>query len=120
MAQPWLEFSKVTFFYDLAGTPVFEGLDLRLEVGWAGVIGRNGAGKTTLLRLATGQLTPTEGAVRSPGGVVYCPQRTDDPPEDFERFLVADDGAARSLAGRLDVRRDWPERWHRPPGQPQA
>ncbi len=45
------------FTYDGDHTPVFEGLDLRLDTGWKlGLVGRNGRGKTTLLRLLAGEL----------------------------------------------------------------
>lgn len=45
------------FTYDGDHTPVFEGLDLRLDTGWRlGLVGRNGRGKTTLLRLLAGEL----------------------------------------------------------------
>ena len=40
-----------------------------------GLVGRNGCGKSTLLRIIAGQLTPTQGAVRTLGRVVMLPQR---------------------------------------------
>lgn len=46
------------------------GIDLELWPGERlGVIGRNGAGKSTLLKIVTGNLPPTEGAVRVNGSV---------------------------------------------------
>ena len=45
------------FTYDGDHTPVFEGINLRLDTGWKlGLVGRNGRGKTTLLRLLAGEL----------------------------------------------------------------
>lgn len=45
------------FTYDGDHTPVFEGLNLRLDTDWKlGLVGRNGRGKTTLLRLLAGEL----------------------------------------------------------------
>ena len=52
-----IELTDLTFSYEGSPTPVFEGLNLRLDSDWRlGVIGRNGRGKTTLLRLLEGGL----------------------------------------------------------------
>ena len=101
----------VTFHYPSMGEPVFEDLSVRLSTGWTGVIGPNGSGKTTLLRLIAGQLPPTRGSIHSPADVLYCPQRTDDPPEGFPRFLAAGDAPGHRLRGQLHVDEDWSERW---------
>ncbi len=46
-------------------TPLFEGLDLRVEVGERiAIIGPNGIGKSTLLRSLTGDLEPDSGSVK--------------------------------------------------------
>jgi ATP-binding cassette subfamily F protein uup len=51
---------------DLGEGTLFRGFNFTFESGQrVGVAGRNGLGKTTLLRLIIGQLTPTEGAVRT-------------------------------------------------------
>ncbi len=104
-------FHDVGFRYERSLEPLFEGLSVHFPRGFTGVIGANGAGKTTLLRLATGALTPDAGAVQSPGDAVYCPQRTDAPPDDLASFLGADDAEAWSLRGRLGVEPDFPARW---------
>lgn len=58
-----IRFDKVTHSY--GGGNILEGLDLELAPGsFHFLTGPSGAGKTTLLRLATGELHPTEGAVR--------------------------------------------------------
>ncbi|MEU5595769.1 ATP-binding cassette domain-containing protein [Streptomyces sp. NPDC020298] len=56
------------------GTPVFDGLDVAFGSGRTGLVGVNGSGKTTLLKLVAGELTPTDGAVRTAGEVGYLPQ----------------------------------------------
>jgi ATPase subunit of ABC transporter with duplicated ATPase domains len=106
-----LEFIDVTFFYESAGAPVFEGLSVEVSGGWTGIIGANGAGKTTLLRLACGDLTPTRGKVVTSGTVIWCPQRTDDPPQALREFLDATDGRAGMWRGRLGIQEDWLQRW---------
>ncbi|GGU97402.1 ABC transporter [Streptomyces albospinus] len=57
------------------GTPVLEDFQLAVGPGRTGLIGLNGSGKSTLLRLIAGELTPTEGSVRTAGEVGHLPQR---------------------------------------------
>jgi len=106
-----LNFVKVTFLYETASAVVFEGLSIAFPPGWTGIIGANGSGKTTLLRLACGELLPQQGAVHRPQEVIYCPQRTDDPPVDFASFIEATDSVGRSLRGKLRIESDWADRW---------
>ena len=56
------------------GTVAFDGLDLLVSPGRAGLVGANGSGKSTLLRLAAGVLQPTRGSVSVAGEVGYLPQ----------------------------------------------
>jgi len=69
-------------------------LSLQLEPGVHGLLGPNGAGKSTLIKLITGQLRPTEGAIRvfgedpwnNPGllrRIGYCPEH-----DAFWKFLT--------------------------------
>jgi len=111
MTRQPLTFHKVAFYYESAGSPVFDGLSVEFPVGWTGVIGPNGSGKTTLLRLACGELQPTAGTIRPAGQVIYCPQRTDDPPADLDGFLATTDPGGCELRGRLGIQGDWPARW---------
>ncbi|MER5871665.1 ABC-F family ATP-binding cassette domain-containing protein [Streptomyces sp. NPDC002044] len=56
------------------GTPVFDGLQLAVGPGRTGLIGLNGCGKSTLLKLASGELSPTEGRLTVAGSVGHLPQ----------------------------------------------
>jgi ATP-binding cassette subfamily F protein uup len=73
---------------------LFEGLDFVLTAGMrVGLVGPNGSGKTTLLRLLQGELTPTEGEIRSADWlrIVYFDQtRTLDPDVTLRRALAPD------------------------------
>ena len=86
-------------------------ITMHLRPGWTGVVGANGAGKTTLLKLATGLLAPVSGQIRASEGAVYCPQRTDDVPEDLTALIEDQDGDAWEIKGRLGVGSDWAVRW---------
>jgi ABC transport system ATP-binding/permease protein len=51
---------------EIAGRKLFSGFNFTFENGKRiGVCGRNGLGKSTLLRIVIGQLTPTEGTVKT-------------------------------------------------------
>jgi len=51
---------------EIGGRPLFSGFSFAFENGRRiGICGRNGLGKTTLLKLIIGQLTPTEGTVKT-------------------------------------------------------
>ncbi|WP_329113781.1 ABC-F family ATP-binding cassette domain-containing protein [Streptomyces sp. NBC_01353] len=56
------------------GTEVLDDFRLAVGPGRTGLIGLNGSGKSTLLKLVAGELTPTDGTVRTVGEVGYLPQ----------------------------------------------
>ncbi|MBX3012620.1 MAG: ATP-binding cassette domain-containing protein [Caldilineaceae bacterium] len=60
-------FEGVRFAYP-GRTPVYDGLDLRIEAGRSlAIVGLNGAGKTTLIKLLTGLETPQSGRITVDG-----------------------------------------------------
>ncbi|HEX3600334.1 MAG TPA: ABC transporter ATP-binding protein [Lacipirellulaceae bacterium] len=66
---PILEFNDVSKWYgNVIG---INKLTVRIGPGLTGLLGPNGAGKSTLLQLATGQLYPSQGAVRVLGQRVW-------------------------------------------------
>jgi ATPase subunit of ABC transporter with duplicated ATPase domains len=91
---------------------LLSGLHFSLLPGFTGIVGANGAGKTTLLRLLTGQLTADIGVIEGADDAVYCEQRTDDPPPDFQDFLEDWGGDTCKLRGRLSIESDFLVRWH--------
>ena len=111
MSKDALRLSGVAFAYQNSLEPLFENLDLHLDPGWTGVVGANGVGKSTLLRLACGQLTPVTGSISRPALTVYCPQRTDDPPDALDSLMKAPDREARLIRARLGLAQDWPAKW---------
>ncbi len=111
MTKGSLVFQNILFLYDTSTSPIFEELTIQFPLGWTGVLGPNGAGKTTLLRLACGELQPIQGAIYRPDQVIYCHQRTDDPPVALDDFLAATDPDAFILQGQLGIGDDWHTRW---------
>jgi macrolide transport system ATP-binding/permease protein len=105
-------FGGVCFRHDAASDPLFASLSAHFPPGFTGIVGPNGAGKTTFLRLATGELTPELGRIRSPEDAIYCAQRTDAVPEGLAALLEAEDRDAYALRGRLGVEPDFVPRWH--------
>ncbi|OKJ93531.1 ABC transporter [Streptomyces sp. CB03234] len=56
------------------GTEVLDGFQLAVGPGRTGLVGLNGSGKSTLLKLIAGELTPTDGTVRTAGEIGHLPQ----------------------------------------------
>jgi len=106
-----LTFQNVSFGYESSTDPLFSEVSFGLSPGWTGVIGANGAGKTTLLRLACRELLPQQGVILAPDHVVYCAQRTDEPPPELGGFLAAGDGESFRIRRNLEIAEDWIERW---------
>ena len=111
MSRNLLRLLSVDFGYDASPELLFQNIDLHLGLGWTGVVGANGAGKSTLLRLSCGQLTPVAGSVSGPSLAVYCPQRTDHPPDGLELLMGASDREAMLIRVRLGLDEKWPNRW---------
>jgi len=111
MMKRFLKFDHVTFEYETSAQPLFSEISFHISKGWTGVVGPNGAGKTTLLHLATGSLKPDLGFISRPESVLYCPQRTDDPPLNLKQLLNAEDKYAFRVRWMLGLQGEWPERW---------
>ena len=106
-----IQFQNVSFTYDQATQPLIRDLSVHFTRGWTGVVGGNGVGKSTILKLATGKLEPHQGRVILPEFAIYCPQRTDDAPDQLDDLINAMDGEAFRIKGRLGVEGNYMERW---------
>jgi ATPase subunit of ABC transporter with duplicated ATPase domains len=107
-----LHVAHVHFSYS-DSVPLLLDLELRLELGWAGVVGANGAGKTTFLRLLSGDLLPDQGHVHLPGGAsaLYCPQEVEERTPEVEQLAEATDRVSQRLLGQLSLDPVALERW---------
>ena len=111
-----LEVEGLTKGYD--GSPLFKGLDLKVEVGERiAIIGANGVGKTTLLKCLVQELAPDQGTVKWSENVTtgYVPQdRGDDFAADLTLFdwirqwqqKTDDEQALRATLGRMLFSKD--------------
>ncbi|MBE0595906.1 MAG: ABC-F family ATP-binding cassette domain-containing protein [Desulfuromonadales bacterium] len=106
-----LAFHHLTFTHENALAPLLEDVTAHFSEGWTGVVGANGAGKTTVLHLAAGDLQPEKGTISRPDYIVFCPQRTDDPPIQLPLFLSATEAEAAVLRGKLQIGEEWADRW---------
>ena len=65
--MPALSLSALSFHYDDPYVPIFERVNLSVDLGWkTALVGRNGRGKTTLLRLIAGELEARAGSLHMP------------------------------------------------------
>ncbi len=106
-----LAFSHISFAYEGTISTLLEDVTAHFPAGWTGIVGANGAGKTTVLQLAAGTLLPQQGIIKHPECIVFCPQRTDDPPAHLRQFLASMEADACEWRGKLRISIDWAERW---------
>ncbi|MAT37979.1 MAG: ABC transporter ATP-binding protein [Ectothiorhodospiraceae bacterium] len=111
MSDTYLLFTTVSFGYEHSLETIINGLTAHCAPGWTGIVGANGSGKSTLLRLAAGELTPSAGTIQSSGSVVYCPQRTDTAPDNFNGFMTVYDKPSMRLKAILEIEEEWLYRW---------
>ncbi|HEX2741059.1 MAG TPA: ABC-F family ATP-binding cassette domain-containing protein, partial [Rubrobacter sp.] len=70
-----LEMEDVRYAHEDSDQALLEGLDLAIERGErVALLGPNGTGKSTIMRLATGELSPQRGMVRSGNNVTLAYQ----------------------------------------------
>lgn len=113
-----LQIHRLTIEYFSATEPLLKGMTLTFPVGWTGMVGPNGVGKTTLMKILSGRFDRDNlrytGTIQGPDNIYYCPQRTDDPPESSEDFLLSlyeGESSAGKLKALLNLDYDWFYRW---------
>lgn len=111
MTTPYIKFNQVSYQFDTMTRPILKNISIHFRSGWTGIVGANGSGKTTLLKLALGNIIPDSGNIEALKEGVYCEQRTDTIPTQFENFLDSWDPEVYILKGQLEIEADWKERW---------
>jgi macrolide transport system ATP-binding/permease protein len=111
MYQTYLRLSNISYTYPGSLHQAVSSVSLNLGPGWTAFAGANGCGKTTLLKLASGLLKPDTGSVNFSGLAVYCPQRTDHPPDYMKEFLFDWSSDSIRLRDTLEIGDDWSDRW---------
>ncbi len=109
MTHLFLTFESVSYTYAESPEPAVQDISFSIGSGWTALAGANGCGKSTILKLATGLLVPDRGSVSASGEALYCPQRTDHPPEGFREFVH--ERVFLELLVKLEIGWDWPDRW---------
>ncbi|WP_326815415.1 ABC-F family ATP-binding cassette domain-containing protein [Streptomyces sp. NBC_01763] len=91
------------------GSEVFDDFQLAVGPGRTGLIGLNGCGKSTLLRLIAGELTPTDGRIRTLGEIGHLPQNLvlDTALRVDAALGIAETRAALHAIEAGDVREEW-------------
>jgi len=111
VAASFVRIRSLSYRWPSQAEDVFSDLDLTLDPGWTGVVGRNGSGKSTLLSLIAGDVDPDGGRIEGADSALLCEQRTDDAPDGLEAFARRPDSIAGRWASVLGIEADWPDRW---------
>jgi ATPase subunit of ABC transporter with duplicated ATPase domains len=109
-----LTLNDISYEYPGSSTPLFEHISATFPPGWTAVLGDNGIGKTTLMQIVIGHVKPDSGSIApKPGSLIsaYCPQRTDEAPENLEDFAVDWSPETLRIREALGTGDDWAYRY---------
>ncbi len=113
--QMSIQITNLNFSYPSASANLFEDFSIQITDGWTCVAGSNGCGKSTLLKLVAGILQADGGKIsigdKGLGDVVYCPQETEEVPENLYSAFWSDDNEARKFFSILCISEEMLERY---------
>ena len=106
-----LQISDLSFSYPDSQIPLFENFSLQIQENWTVIAGSNGCGKSTLLNLIAGNLEPDGGRIIFDGAILYCPQETQEIPENLYTSFWSDENDVRKFFSLLGVTEEMLERY---------
>ena len=106
-----LQISNLSFSYPNSQVSLFENFSLQFQENWTVIAGSNGCGKSTLLNLIGGNLTPDDGKIIFNGKILYCPQETQEIPENLYTSFWSDENDVRKFFSLLHITEEMLERY---------
>lgn len=109
--MPLLQISNLSFSYPNSQVSLFENFSLQFQENWTVIAGSNGCGKSTLLNLIGGNLSPDDGKIIFNGKILYCPQETQEIPENLYTSFWSDENDVRKFFSLLHITEEMLERY---------
>lgn len=109
--MPLLQISNLSFSYPNSQIQLFENFSLQLQENWTVIAGSNGCGKSTLLNLIAGNIAPDGGKIIFDGAILYCPQETQEVPENLYTSFWSGENDVRKFFSLLRVTEEMLERY---------
>jgi len=109
--MPLLQISNLSFSYPNSQIQLFENFSLQLQEKWTVIAGSNGCGKSTLLNLIAGNIAPDGGKIIFDGAILYCPQETQEVPENLYTSFWSGENDVRKFFSLLRVTEEMLERY---------
>ena len=109
--MPLLQISNLSFSYPNSQIQLFENFSLQLQENWTVIAGSNGCGKSTLLNLIAGNIEPDGGKIIFDGAILYCPQETQEVPENLYTSFWSSENDVRKFFSLLRVTEKMLERY---------
>ncbi len=109
--MPLLQISNLSFSYPNSQIQLFENFSLKFQENWTVIAGSNGCGKSTLLNLIAGNIAPDSGKIIFDGAIFYCPQETQEMPENLYTSFWSSENDVRKFFSLLHVTEEMLERY---------
>ena len=109
--MPLLQISNLSFSYPNSQIQLFDNFSLQLQENWTVIAGSNGCGKSTLLNLIAGNIAPDGGKIIFDGTILYCPQETQEVPENLYTSFWSGENDVRKFFSLLRVTEEMLERY---------
>ena len=106
-----LQISDLSFSYPDSQVSLFENFSLQFQENWTVIAGSNGCGKSTLLNLIAGNLAPDGGKIIFNGKILYCPQETQEIPENLYTSFWSGENDVRKFFSLLHITEEMLERY---------